>query len=243
MSEPVLAETITDIDGTEAGEMEIEAYASTLRSRSGGAFDLQLGPELELLLPYRVGIKVEPFFERAASAGATPSNSGGVGGGVSWKLLQDFEHDVHVQAEASGVYPAETSRTVQPGESPLPFTFDLRSGFRRDFLTLRSSVGLAAGGTSAHVPLRGSGAVLMDLESSGRFGFWGVEVEADGARPNPVVVALDLVPNLTPAGLPFALGFVLPYSVGADGHAPSYGFFLRLFIESGRERDYAGTGR
>jgi hypothetical protein len=243
MSEPVLAETITDIDGREGGETEIEMYASVLRSRSGGAFDLQLGPELELLLPYRLGIKVEPFFERAASAGASPSNSGGFGGGVSWKVLQDFEHDFHLQAEATGVYPAETSRYVQPGESPLPFTFDLRSGFRCGFLTLRDSIGVAAGGTSAHAPLRGSAAFLMDLERSGRFGFWGVEVEADGARPNPVVVALDLVPNLTPAGLPFAIGFVLPYSVGADGHAPSYGFFLRILIESGRERDYVEAER
>jgi hypothetical protein len=243
MPEPALAETITDIDGTEAGETEIEGNASLLRSRSGGAFALQLSPELEVLLPYRVGIKLEPFFERAASVGASPSSSGGIGGGLSWKVLQDFEHDFHLQAEASGVYPAETSNYVQPGESPLPFSFDLRSGFRRGFLTLRSSVGVAAGGTSAHAPLRGSAAVLVDLEPSGRFGFWGVEAEADGARPNPVVVALDLVPNLTPAGLPFAVGFVLPYSVGADGHAPSYGFFVRLFIESGREREYAKTGR
>jgi hypothetical protein len=214
-----------------------------MRSRLGGAFDLQLGPEVELLLPYRIGIKVEPFFERAAGAGASPSNSGGVGGGLSWKLLHDFEHDFHLQAEAVGVYPAEASHYVQPGESPLPFTLDLHSGFRRGFLTLRDSVGVAAGGASAHLPLRGSAAFLIDLEPSGRFGFWGVEVEADGARPNPVVVALDLVPNLTPSGLPFAVGFVLPYSVGADGHAPSYGFFLRLLIESGRERDYAEAGR
>jgi hypothetical protein len=243
MSEPILEETTTDIDGTEPGEREIEVNVSLLRSRRGGAFDLQLSPELEVLVLRRLGVKVEPFFERGAQAGSPPGNSAGIGAGVSWKLLQDFEHDFHLQAEASGVYPADTSTFVQPGESPLPFSFDLRSGIRRGAWTLRNSVGVSAGGPSAHVPLRGSAAVLTDLEPSGRFGFWGIEVEADGARAHPVVLAIDLVPTLTPAGLPFSLGFVLPYSVGAPGTAPSYGFFLRLFIESEREQSYARTGQ
>jgi len=47
------------------------------------------------------------------------------------------------------------------------------------------------------------------------------------------------VPDLVPAGLPFALGFVLPYSVAADARVPSYGFFVRLFVESAREAAYA----
>ncbi len=71
----------------------------------------------------------------------------------------------------------------------------------------------------------------MTCAGRGRAGFWGVEL------------ALDLVPNLASAGLPFALGFVLPYSVGADGRAPSYGFYVRLFIETGREQSYARTGQ
>jgi len=63
-------------------------------------------------------------------------------------------------------------------------------------------------------------------------------VEADGARSDPALVALDLVPSLLPAKIPFSIGFVLPYSIGAEGRAPSYGFLVRLYIESEREREY-----
>jgi hypothetical protein len=243
MPEPILGETTTDIDGTDAGEVEIEANAVMLRSRTAGAFDLQLSPEVEWLVTRRFGVKIEPFFERSAAAGESTSNSGGVGAGLSWKLVQDFRDDFHLQAEVDGRFPVDTSTVVEPGESPLPLSFNLRSGLRRGAWTLRNSLGVSGGGQVAHVPLQGSAAVFTDFEPTGRVGVWGGEVEADGARPNPVVVALDLVPDLVPAGLPFSLGFVLPYSVGADGRAPSYGFFVRLFVESERESTYARTGQ
>jgi hypothetical protein len=107
---------------------------------------------------------------------------------------------------------------------------------------LRNSLGFSAGSASAHIPLRGSAALLTDIEASGRFGFWGVEVDADGARQNPVVVAFELVPNLAPSGVPFALGFALPYVVGADGTTPSFGFFVHLLYESEREQEFARVG-
>jgi hypothetical protein len=102
LPEPILDETTTDIDGTEAGEIEIEANALWLRSRMGGASSLQLSSELEWLVTRRFGFKVEPFFERSADAEASPVNSGGLSAGVSWKLLQDFAHDFHLQLEAVG---------------------------------------------------------------------------------------------------------------------------------------------
>jgi hypothetical protein len=240
MPEPILAETNTDLDGTEVGEHEIEANVSLLRSRVGGAFDLEMSPEFEILLPHLLGIKVEAAYERAATAGASASSGVGISGGVSWKILQDFKRDLYLQAEANAAYSSiEVPSFAQPGESPSPFWFDLKSGVRSGFLTLRNSLGFSAGGSIVHTPLRGSAALLADIEPSGRFGFWGVEVEADGARRNPFVVALDLVPNLAPSGFPLALGFVLPYVVGAGGTTPSYGFFVRLFYESEREQEYA----
>jgi hypothetical protein len=35
------------------------------------------------------------------------------------------------------------------------------------------------------------------------------------------------------------VGFVLPYSIGAPGHLPSYGFLVRIFVESPREQESA----
>jgi hypothetical protein len=242
LPEPILQETATDIDGTDPGEMELEANVSMLRSRVGGAFALELSPEIEVLLTRHLGAKVNPFFERAADAGGSATSSGGVSGALSWKLVQDLRDDFYLQAEAGGRAATEVSTSVDPGESALPFSLDLQSGFRRGLWTLRNTVGASAGGASPHVPLHGGAVLLTEFDASGRCGFWGVEFEADGARANPFVVALDLVPNLTPAGLPFALGFVLPYSVGADGRAPSYGLFVRLFVESAREQSYARSG-
>jgi hypothetical protein len=239
LPEPILAETTTDIDGTEPGEIEVEANALVLRSRKGGAVNGQLSAELEWLATRRFGMKIEPFFERDTDAEASSSNSAGVSTGVSWKLVQDFDHDFHLQLEASGRFPTDVSTTVDPGESPLPFSFTLQSGFQRGRWTVRNSLGLSAGGAAAHVPLRGSAALLTGFEPTGRCGFWGFEVEADGARSNPAVVAFELVPDLAPAGLPFAVAFVLPYSVAADARAASYGFFVRLFFESAREVAYA----
>jgi hypothetical protein len=103
---------------------------------------------------------------------------------------------------------------------------------------LRDALGFSAGGSNVSLPLRGSAAFLVDIEPSGRFGFWGVEIEADGARPDPFIVALEFVPSLIPAGLPFSVGFTLPYVVDADSRTPSYGFFVRLFFESAREQEY-----
>jgi hypothetical protein len=99
LPEPILNETTTDLDGTDPGEVEIEANTSMLRSRVGRAFDLQLSPEFEMLLTRHLGARVEPFFERTASAGQEPTDSGGISGGLSWKLLQDFKDDFHLQAE------------------------------------------------------------------------------------------------------------------------------------------------
>jgi hypothetical protein len=242
MPEPILNETTTDVDGTEPGEVEIEGNSSILRARSGQAFDLELSAELEVLVTHHLGVKLEPFFEREAGTQGALTNSAGIEGSLSWKLLQDFAHDFHVQGEASGRVPTDVSTVVQPGESPLPLSFDLRSGFRRGPITLRSSFGVSAGGEAAHLPVHGSMAVFTGFDLTERFGFFGVEADADGARADPVLLAFDLVPDLTPLGLPFAVAFVLPYSVGADAHAPSYGFFVRLFIESEREQKYERTG-
>ena len=71
-----------------------------------------------------------------------------------------------------------------------------------------------------HAPVHGSLAVLAGFDGTERFGFWGVEADADGARRDPVVVALDVVPDLTPLGLPFALA----------GPSFTFGWRLMYFI-------------
>src|SRR5579863_415790 len=226
--EPILMETITDIDAPEAGEIEVEFNSSYLRSRRGGAYELELGPEIEWLSTNRLGTMLELFGGREAAADAPSANRFGATAGLSWKLLHAFDHDFHLQAEVRGRYPADLS-TADPGESSLPLSIDLLSALRLGRWTIRNSIGVSVGHAPAHVPLRGSAVLLSGFGGSQRNGFWGFEATADGAKVAPFALALDLVPDLTPAGLPFRIGLVGSYSFGAPATVPSWGVFIRVF--------------
>jgi hypothetical protein len=238
--EPLLTETVTDIDGAEAGEFELEANGAVMRALRGGGYAVDGSVEVEWLATRRLGLRLEPTLSRDADD-MPALTAAGVSGGVSWKLLQDFERDIHVQAEAVERIPWDTSPIVQPGDSALPFAFDVRAGARRGPVTLRGSggVGAAVVGRAEHVPLRGSVAILAPFEGTGRFGFWGIELDADGARASPVIAALDVVPNLAPAGVPLRIGLALPWVIGEQQEHVSLGLFLRIFYESEREIAFA----
>jgi hypothetical protein len=235
--EPILVETITDIDAPAAGEIELELNTSYQRARRGGAYELQVGPEIEWLATNRLGTMVEVFGGREAAAGERSTNRIGASVGISWKLFHAFAHDFHLQAEARGRYPADLTSS-DPGESPMPASIDVLSALRAGRWTLRNSVGVSIGRAPAHVPVRGSAVLLTGFGGSQRNGFWGFEATADGARVAPFALALDVVPDLTPIGLPFRIGLVGSYSFAAPATIPSWGVFLRLFIESGREVEY-----
>lgn len=244
MPEPLLAETITDIDGREAGELELELNALTWRALRGGAHTWQASVEGEFLATSHLGLRIEARYQRTVTApvdaeGARPM---GVSAGVSWKLLQDFQRDLHAQVEVGFRYPSEIAVAVDPEDSALPLAADLRAGWRRGMSTLRASFGVEAGGASAHAPVRGTIGILEPLGPSERYGFWGLEIEVDAARRAPALLALNVVPNLEPLGLPFRLGLALPWSLGSRETQPSLGIFVRLFVESGREIAYGETG-
>ncbi len=239
MPEPIFTETVTDLDGYDVGEWEFEANVVDFRALRGGALSLQTSAEAEWLVSRHLGIRVEPFAGGGRDDGATSLRTTyGASAGVSWKLVQDRLHDFHAQAEAVARLPWDTVTTVDPGESPLPLTLDLRSGVRRGRWTMRGGAGVGLGGTAAHLPLRGSLALLTPFGPSERFGFFGVEADVDGARQNPVVLALDVVPELSPLHLPLRLGLAIPWAVGTPGTQPSLGIFLRIFVESSEEQAY-----
>ena len=236
--EPILSETVTDIDGTEAGEIELEANGSIMRALHGGAHALDTSVEIEWLATRRFGFRLEPTLSHDAYGGPAET-AVGASGGASFKLLQDFEHEFHVDAEVLARVPWDELPLVQPGDPALPLALDLRAGWRRDPITLRWSVGVGAFGDAEHLPIRGSLAALAPFEASGRFGFWGLELDADGARGAPFVAALNVVPNFAPAGLPLRLGLALPWAIGERDDRPSVGLFLRVFYESAREIEFA----
>jgi hypothetical protein len=152
--------------------------------------------------------------------------------------VRDVHDDFYMQAELGGRYPLDATMNTQPGESALPFTFDLRAGFRTGLLTLRGSAGAEAGGAFAHVPLRTSLGAYVPLGAGGRFGTVGVEADADGGRRDPFVVALNVIASLIPLGIPFRLGFGVPWAIGVPSNEPALGLLVRLFVESSREVEF-----
>lgn len=233
--EPIFGESVTDIDGFEVGEIEVDADAAELRSRRGGG-QLQLASvEAEWLVLRRLGLRVEPTLVHAAGAGADPRTEASVGTTVAWKLVQDVARDLYVQAELGADWPPRGDALPSPDESGLPFVLDVRAAWRRDLWTLRGSLGAAAGGTSPHAPVRGSLALLMSLDRTSRTGFFGVEAVADGTWIAPVYAAPNVVADLSPLGLPVRLGLALPWAPGAGDTRPSIGVLLRLIVEPLRD--------
>jgi hypothetical protein len=233
--EPIFAETVTDIDGTEAGEVEVEANGSNFASLSGGHRSLDGSVEVEWLATRRLGLRVEPMLARDGSLGA------GASGGLSWKLFQDFSHDFHLQLELLARAPWSDAEVVQPGDPDQPLALDLKAAWRTGPLTLRPGIGWGGFSEAAHVPARASLGVLAPFEGSGRFGFWGFELDADGGRDSPLVAAFEIVPNFEPVGIPLRLGFALPVAVGEQSDRPSLGFYVRIFYESQREIEFGSA--
>lgn len=231
LPEPIFAETVSDIDATE-NDVEVEISALSLRALRGPASFASAEIEAEWMVMGALGFRLEGRL-------ATPGVPVGGAVGVSWKLLRDFDRDVYAQVEAVA-HTLDRNGVIEPGESPSPLALDVRLGKRFGWLTLRGSVGVAMGGSS--LGARASLALLTGFGKTTRFGFWGVELDADTSRERTFVAALDVEPNLAALHLPFRLGLAIPWNIGADGSQPSLGLFVRLFFESAREIEYARTG-
>jgi hypothetical protein len=246
LPEPILTETATDIDSSAGGELELALNGYSLLPRTGGARAAQASIEAEYRITRLLGVRVEPWFARTRESGAaTFDRELGIGGALAVTLLHDFAHDLHLQAEIAGRTPGLAGRDAalssELNEAALPYDVSLRAAMRVGRFTLRPSIGAEAGGTSAHVPLRASLAVLTGLDDATRFGFFGLEIDSDFARRAPLVLAPNLVADLTSLELPFRLGLALPLFVGRDRELPFAGVYLRLLFVSEREAAY-GAG-
>lgn len=232
LPEPILTETVTDIDGDEAGELELELNAGSLGALRGGQRRAYATAEGELKLTSRLGARLElgASFERGGAA--SKSFVGDAALAVS--LVRDYARELHVQLELAGRVP-RAGDTAEPGESALPAALDLRAAHRHGPITLRASVGAEAFGSVAHAPIRAGAAVLAGVTRDARHGFFGVELDVDAARPGVVAIAPEIVADGTSIGLPFVLGVAVPIVPAAGGDPARTGFMARLIWVSERE--------
>jgi hypothetical protein len=237
MPEPLIGETLTDIDGLEAGELEVDLTGVAQPGRRGGPGAWAGALEVEWRATTRVGLGLElglrgPWGAAAARGGRAVS----LRPAASVLLLHDQAHDFHLMAEASRRFEEDGILPSEPGEFGLPAMVGLRAGLRQGFVTLRAGAGLGLGsGSARRVPLRGGLAVLLGLGPGGRFGFAGVEIDGDRARRTPLVLAPQFVVDAKALGLPALVGFALPLRIDPEGQEPRLGFLLRVMLEIERE--------
>jgi hypothetical protein len=226
MAEPLIGETITDIDGDEAGEGEVDGTAwgnTRLRAPAFGLGEL----ELEIKLTRRIGIAV------AVEASGDPSSAFqavGVRVGAALGLLHDWRHDLHLQLEATArAFEAERSDGDRV-ESDAPYRVGLRAGYRHVWLTLRAGAGLSFGGERL-------APVWLDLAILGEWGrprgrsFAGVEMVSDFSLRIPVVVIPEIAIGFAARRFPLRVGAGVPIGVGYRARDCSFGGLLRLILE------------
>jgi hypothetical protein len=234
LPEAVLTESATDIDAVEAGELEWEANAEVLGARRGGLRTATASLEVEWRVFEELGLRLEPSFEQFSN-GTESQHDAGIAAALAFGLFHDFERDEHLQLEVL----AHTTDTAEHGfetsDAELPGAVDLVGAVRRGRFTLRGTVGAEAFGPVARAPLHTDLALLTGFLSDEEYGFLGLDVRADWTRPRPLVVAPEVVANVSPLGVPLLLSVALPYNVGAPATAESFGLLLRLTLLSERE--------
>ncbi len=230
MPEPLLTESITDLDGTHAGEVEIDLNGAASR-RTSAPRQWQSSVEIEWRALERLGLALDLGVGGVLDAASSPVVS--FRPAASWVLLHSQPLDFHLMAEASGrILQDATNDPQEPGEGTSLVSGGLRAGIRRGWLTVRTFLGAGAGGRSARsVPLRAQAAVLAEFGRDGRLGFAGFEMDADWSRPEPVTVAPNFVLHGAPVHVPFDLGIAAPWTPRSRYGNASIGLLVRVIVE------------
>jgi hypothetical protein len=226
LPEPLIAESITNIEGTEAGELEFDVEALALRRGSGGTSS-GLGIEAEWRATPHLGLAVEAAVTRAASEEPT---LGQVRAGLAWSLGHDLARDLHVQAEATARFGGDDEERAEgPAELPYPYSVGVRAALRSGPLTLRAGTGVSFGdGASLFVHV----AALRTFGGSSLHGFAGLEVNANVGAGAPLSFVPQVFVTVPLFGAPVEVGLGAPWSPALrSGEPSSIGGVLRVVFE------------
>jgi hypothetical protein len=232
LAEPVIEENITDIDSREPRSIEFDLTSAAFRSTDTRAGLWRAGLETEWRPFDRAGIGLE--LETLGSLdGASPVGAVHVvpRGALSYVMLRDVERQVFLQLEAGGRFnDGESLALADPTEIGLPYWAGVREAMKLGPLDLRAAAFGEAGGTSAHAPVRASGAVLYSMVGESARGAFGAEVLADWSRASPFVLAPEA--QILTRGLdrPMRFELAVPFTIGAKEEA-SYGVAVRIVLE------------
>ncbi len=225
MPESVLGESVTDIDGTRAGELEVDLTASGGRGSSWGA-----SVEIEGRVLDWLGLEAELGYSRGITAGQLERELE-VRLLASLSLFHDFERGLHGQVEIGGRLFGEPDPGPYLGEPRSPISSGVRLGLDRRWWTLRLGVGASFAGESAHqIPAWASATAFLNLGRD-RWISLGLDGETDWSRRNPFTVAPTLLLDGSILHWSGRLAVVAPYGFATGGAESWFGLVLRLIGE------------
>jgi len=233
MSEPVIEENITDIDGRDFPTIEFDLTPGVFRSTRSRAGFWHTGLETEWRPLDRVGVGLE-----LDSVGALdgPKPVGAVHfvprAALSYVFLRDFARNVFLQAEVGARYDQGLSLALaDPTEIAQPLWAGVREAMKLGPVDLRAAAFGEAGGTAVHAPVKASGAALYTILGASARGAFGAELLADWSRASPFVVAPEGQFLLRVFGHPVRFGLAVPVTIRAKGGDGAYGLAFRFVLE------------
>lgn len=233
MSEPVIEENVTDVDGREAPTIEFDLTPGLLRAQHSNAGLWKNGLEAEWRPFDRFGVGAE-LDATGSLDGWKPVGPVDIDarGALSYVFLRDFERRIFLQAEVAGRYGGTAALAlIDPTESVLPYSFGLRTATNLGPIDFRFNALGEAGGSSAHAPVKGSAAALYTMIGEHVRGALGAELVADWARSSPFLAAPEGQFLVRVFGKPVRFEVAVPITVGAKGNDASYGVAFRFVIE------------
>jgi hypothetical protein len=223
--EPLLVESITDVDGASAGEYEMDIDFFAVPSVSNSIVGTRV--EGEWRASERLGVALELSFAREVK---TPDNYAfGARLATSFVLLHDFAHNLHIQAVGTFRAPLETDEDVahDAAETALPYGAGVHAATMLGPTSFRLEILGEAGDHAVHAPLH-VGVVALCLVDG--LGYVGAELIQDWALRDPFTIAPEIVFDGGPRGLPFRVGIVVPVHLGVSDDR-AFNVITRLTLE------------
>jgi hypothetical protein len=181
LPEPILVESVTDVDSREAGELELELLTSVVGLHPGSPYAMRL--EAEWRVTERLGFKLEAGFDRTEAV--APS----VSAGTSFVLFHLMPLNLHGQAVVYGRWPLDRDDValLDPAEPVTLVAAGAHLAWQWRLLSARAEVTSGVGGPIAYAPIRANAALLFGTGSL----FGGFEAMTDFARREPLLLAFE----------------------------------------------------
>jgi hypothetical protein len=218
MAEPILGETVTDIDGRDAGEIEIDMHGIVPHVRGTTWAVGEVG--VEARVTRRLGVELEGAIAGWSGVGGR----GDVLARGSFMLYHGTRHDLHVQLEARAGVDYTLGTPTFPSSEGAAFAIGARVGYRTGWLVLRGGAG-AAISDEGHAPIWADLAAFVQLGHAGSFA--GIETTTDWTSATPAIVCPEV--ELSLGDVKLALG--APIFLGNPTTGVYAGGLVALIIE------------